>query len=171
MGSVHTADRRARIAKTREERKTNTAPIEVVLFRKLIGYGLDPVQQKAIGPYNCDLAVYPIAVEIWGGGWHWHGKHRRMFEKRCRYILNAGWSIYILPVSRRDPFSESRVRDLVAYIKSARRDPPSPCEYRMVWSRGEWETSGTLDDDKLAIDPPFRRGNDPATGRYTRIAR
>lgn len=170
-GRVASFAERCRIAETREKRQTHVAPVEYILWGRLRQHGLNPIQQKAIGPYNCDLAVHPVAVEVWGGNWHWHGKHRRMFEKRCRYILNAGWSIYILPVSRRDPFSEARVRDLVAYIKAARRDPPSPCEYRMVWSRGEWETVGWDDGDKLVIDPPFCGSRDRATGRYIRVTR
>ena len=170
-GRIRSLEEQCRTAQTRECRKTHVSPLENALCRRLRKHGLKPIQQKAIGPYNCDLAIHPVAVEVFGGHWHWYGQHRRIFEKRCRYILNAGWSVYILPISVNDPLSESRVSDLIAYLEAARRNPPSACEYRVVWSAGEWEVRGTINNHEIAIDPPFTHAKDPATGQYIRVRR
>ena len=54
---------------------------------------LHPIPQQAIGPYNCDLGLAPVAVEVFGGQWHWSGPHLLRTPERFRHILNAGWHI------------------------------------------------------------------------------
>ena len=62
------------------------SPAEIMLAGMLRDAGLDVIHQKAIGPYNVDLAAGSVAVEVFGGGWH-----RRQAEgERLRYILDAG---------------------------------------------------------------------------------
>src|SRR5690606_37643437 len=111
----------------------------------------------AIGPYNCDLAVHPVAVEVFGGGWHWHGAHYARAEERFRYIMNEGWYVLVVVVgfNGRFPLTPA-VGDYVASeIERARRDPSLVGQYRVVWGAGEFSTGGRLEDDHFSIEPPF----------------
>lgn len=170
LGRTPTLEERLLTARTREKRVTHVSAKERELAAALRAHGLAPIHQKAIGPYNCDLAVGAVAVEVWGGNWHWYGHHRETCEERLRYILGAGWSVYVLPITKNDPLTDARVGDLVAYLEASSRNPPARREYRVVWSAGQWERIGYLDDDHFVIDPPFTGRQNPTTGRHERIA-
>ena len=167
LGSRHSLAHRCKIALGRQERQTHIGPDERIVQRYLDTAGVGCIPQQAVGPYNCDLGCFPVAVEVFSSGWLWGNS----YEKRFRYLLNTGWCIYVLPVSRSSPITESRMRHLIAYIEQARRDPPTPREYRVVWSAGEWERVGYLDDDKITLDPPFTSRRNPTTGQYERVTR
>ena len=166
-GSRRDISVQAKIAQTRQRRQTHVGPDERIVRRFLETAGIECIPQQAVGPYNCDLGCFPVAVEVFSSHWLWGNS----YEKRFRYLLNADWCIYVLPVSRSSPITESRMRHLIAYIEQARRDPPTPREYRVVWSAGEWERVGYLDDDKIVLDPPFTGRRNATTGQYERVAR
>ena len=84
-GRKQPIEHRIKIAKTRQENCTNASEAEYILADWLRLRGLDVIQQQAIGPYNIDLGIHPIAVEVFGGAWH-AGKSTH--QKRSRYILN-----------------------------------------------------------------------------------
>jgi len=158
-------------AKTIEKRPSNFSQNELILQDMLLRRGITTIHQKAIGAYNCDLAAEPVAVEVWGGHWHFFGKHKAILKKRLRYILNRGWFVYIVPVTKSFPLTESVADDLAAYIKRIRRNKPSVCEYRVVWRAPDYTVRGSLDNLNLPIIPPFTHTRDTATGRYKRIPR
>lgn len=54
------------------------------------------VHQQAVGQYNIDLGLHPVAVEIFGGGWHAYGRHKERSAARFREILNAGWCVVVV---------------------------------------------------------------------------
>ena len=68
----------------------NSSDSERVLDEMLQAFGHHPVPQKAIGPYNVDLAVGSVAVEVLGGEWHGYKPRHR---ERTEQILDAGWSM------------------------------------------------------------------------------
>ncbi len=161
-----------KIARTREKNALKHCSKYELQFQKMLEErGIKTVLQKAVGPYNCDLAAYPVAVEIFGGGWHFHGRHALRFEKRIRYFLNHGWSVLIFPISKRFPLTESLADYAASYIERVRRAKAYVCEYRMIWSCPELVTRGSLDGDHLSFIPPFTGARDPATGRYKRVPR
>ena len=129
-----------------------------------------PTPQHAIGPYNCDLGAYPVAVEIFGGNWHWSGRHLLRSPERFRYILNAGWHILVLHITRRCPVTIEIADYVAAYVDETRRDPARRREYRVVGRAGELLTAGSVDDDEITIIPTFTSGRD-SLGRYKRISR
>ena len=143
-------------AKTIEKYPSNFSESELVLIKMLSERGIEAIHQKAIGPYNCDLAAYPIAVEIFGGNWHFFGHHAARFEERTRYILNRGWFVYIIPVSEFFPLTNAVADHTASYIKRIRRQKPPICEYRMVWGAGELTATGSLKDDNFSIIPSFK---------------
>ena len=171
-GSSKSWETLCRIAQTREERQSHVSESERRLQSLLHERGIEDITlQKAVGPYNCDLAIPPVAVEVFGGHWHWTGDHLRRTEKRFRHLMDRGWSVYVVPVTDSFPLTGAVADHLVAYINRARRAEAVACEYRVVWGAGEHVTTGGPEDDEISIEPPFTRGRDPSTGRYTDVPR
>jgi very-short-patch-repair endonuclease len=159
-------------AKSRELRQVQVSHYECRLATMLRERGLEPSCQTAVGPYNCDLTVDAVAVEIFGGKWHWHGDHAARAEERFRHILNAGYHVLIVVIdARRHPLTPEVADYVVAEINRLRSLPPGPREYRMVWGAGQYTTGGRADDEKLLFEPPFTHSRDPKTGRYTTVPR
>lgn len=157
---------------TRERNQScQTSPHEAGLAAMLSAKGIDFISQKAIGPYNCDIAAFPVAVEVFGGHWHWHGAHKLRSEERFRYILNAGWNILAVAATESFPITAEVADYVAAYIEETRRNPPAICEYRVIWGACEFSVGGRADDDHFTIEPPFTGTRDPASGRYKRVAR
>jgi very-short-patch-repair endonuclease len=123
--------------------------------------GLVTTPQKAVGKYNIDLAAFPVAVELFGGGWHAHGRHRARLDERTRYLFDEGWHLYIIWThSRSHPLLPEIADDIVSFSQIASCDPSARREYRVVWGDGEFLSSGYSDDDELALIPSaIRRAN------------
>lgn len=171
-GRVQAFDVLCRMAATRERNQTcQTSPYEAELIKLLIERGVVGVRQKAIGPYNCDFASSPVAVEIWGGWYHWYGPHRSRCDDRFRYIMNQGWNILAVAINSREPVTPALADYVAAYIEQTRSNPPPVCEYRVVWGAGDFSTGGCLNDNHFSIEPPFTSTRDSATGQYRRITR
>lgn len=154
-------------------------PLESTIQQSLEQAGIDCEQQFPIGKYNCDLlckidpwaATPSVAVEVWGGGWHFHGKHRARFPERTKYILSSGYSIAFLAIMNEFAWNDRAAENLITHIDALSRLPASTCQYRMIWGDSDYVTIGSFDDvEKALITPTVSRRN-PATGRYERIAR
>lgn len=130
---------------------------ELQLINLLLDLGVDVVPQQAIGPYNCDLGIYPVAVEVFGGGWHFSGRHLARTPKRIRYLMDRGWSILMIVVDprRNQIITGITASDVHSYVKLMRGQPPPSPEYRVVRSTGETMTKGSFDDDERTIMETF----------------
>lgn len=171
-GRIATVEERCKMAATYEANGTRRASVyEDALANCFDIAGFGYIRQKAVGPYNCDFAIDAIAVEVFGGGWHWHGDHLARTEERFRYIMNAGYDILVIPFSHRFPFSERTGRYLVTLINEMRSNPAPVRQYRVVWGAGDFITGGSADDDQISIEPPFTSVRDGTTGRYKRVGR
>jgi uncharacterized protein (DUF433 family) len=152
---------RCAIATTRQRLQSGTSPGEMALAEMLAARGIPTVPQQAIGPYNCDLGAYPVAVEVFGGSWHWSGRHILRAPERFRYILNASWDILAVKIEvRRHPLTSATADYVAAYIESARRDPARRREYRVIRGAGETLTAGSADDDDLTLIAALHRRSD-----------
>jgi len=158
-------------AKTIEQRPSNVSAKEIELRKMLNNRGIKTIPQKAIGAYNCDLAAFPVAVEVWSGHWHWHGRHFRRIEERFRYILNAGWNIYVVAINKKFPLNNRVVDYLAAHIKKLRRSKSTTTKYWVVWGAGNYIASGSLNDNHISVVPPFTNARDITTGRYKSVPR
>jgi len=158
-------------AKTIEKIPSNFSATELILHDMLLERGIHTIHQKAIGTYNCDLAANPVAVEVWGGHWHFYGRQVIFQQKRICYLLNRGWFVYILPITKSFPLTNPVADYLTSYIKRIRRDKPIICEYRVVWGAGDYTISGSLDCLNFPLIPPFCNSRNLSTGRYERITR
>lgn len=149
---------------------------EFFVASDLRNLGIHPIPQLAIGPYNCDLACHPVAVEIWGGHWHFTGRHIARTEERIRYLGNAGWHVLIIIIaerhsSRRYSYGADTGNYMASYINQASSDPSVRREYRMIDCRGETLAGGCCDDDDISVIPAFTSRRNPTTGRYERVPR
>ena len=165
-------DVKCKAAKTREQTpEVYASPYESQLRALLARHDLHGIPQLAVGPYNCDLAIYPVSVEVWGGGWHFSGRHLARTPERFRYLMNEGWNIYVIVASATFPLTATVADQAATYIKQTCRNPPPICEYRVVWGASEFSISGRANDDEIAIVKPFTHRRDPRTGQYERVAR
>lgn len=170
-GRKATFDELCKRAQTCEALGKHGSTYERDVHAMLAARGIDTVPQRAIGPYNCDLAAGSVAVEVWGGHWHWFGYHRRVAEKRFRYIMDHGWCILVLCINKSYPLTAAVADYLAAEIKRLHRHPPDVCQYRMIWGPGQFTTGGRADSDEFTIEPPFARRTNPATGQYETVTR
>lgn len=123
-----------------ERKSPNVAHAESVLADWLRERGLNVIPQKAIGKYNVDLAVQvpPIAVELFGGGWHAYGSHRERFAPRVEHILNAGWAMVIIWLdARRYPLSVACADYIVTLTQEISRQESPRCQYRVILGDGQ----------------------------------
>lgn len=169
-GRKHTLSEKIKRAKTRQLRQVGISASETRLVRMLNNRGIETTQQLAIGPYNIDIACNPVAVEIFGGGWHWYGKHLRIVNERFKYILSTGWDILVINITNEFPLNKSVADYVVSYIQSRRSDKALIREYRVVRGAGEFIAGGSINDNEISIVPAFTRGRD-SLGRYTRVPR
>ena len=163
----------ARFARARavERRAVIKSINEFNLIIMLRERGIEVIPQQAIGPYNCDIGAAPVAVEIFGGNWHWSGRHMQRTPDRFHYILNAGWNTLVVKIeTRRYPLVIEAADYVAAYIERIRRDPTGRCEYRVIRGAGETITSGSVDDDEITIIPTLTRGRN-SIGQYAAVPR
>jgi very-short-patch-repair endonuclease len=155
-------------AKGKELRQSHVTRIELICVRMLEDFGFSCITQKAIGPYNVDIAITkpPIAVEIFGGHWHSTGRHAARFRKRFDYIINAGWLPVIIWVSRDYPLEIGAIKYIVSLAKKMRRGESVRSKEHMIWGHGKPTLIG---EHKFNNRPgkPGPTSRDNATGRFT----
>lgn len=116
--------------------------------------GETPIPQKAVGKYNVDFAVGPVAVEILGGGWH---SAKATHARRTPYILNEGWAmLFVWNHEGRSALSERAADEVVAFANQVRRDPSLIGEYRVIAGNGETLARGRVEDRQFTLVPPPR---------------
>jgi hypothetical protein len=140
-------------AKLIEQAGRYDSPGEMLLGEALTERGLLVVPQKAIGKYNVDLAVAPVAVEVLGGGWH--SSKRRTSPARQRSSMRAGtWCSS--GTTRGERPGADAADYLVAFVEEVRRNPPAVSQYRVITGNGELLAAGSADDDEFPLVPPPR---------------
>lgn len=153
---------------------------EILLASMLRGYWLQVTHQKAIGPYNADLAAGTVAVEVLGGSWHRSKRHR----KRLRYLLDAGWDVIFVWVDGLHyPLGRGAAEYVAAHCEFRSRNPAAPRCYRVIRGDGKFVAEGSADGDDLPDVLPISDRPDVAPaevpfgychcgcGKRTRIAR
>ncbi|MEV8398819.1 hypothetical protein [Streptomyces niveus] len=117
---------------------------------------LGPIPQKAIGIYNVDLAIGPVAVEIFGGKWHSFGRHAERTPERARQILDAGWLLVVVWVADEDSLKPDVADYVRTLAQQAEATPALRGEYRVIWGTGEDVTATCANLNQLADIPPTR---------------
>src|SRR5260370_26203735 len=120
-------------------------------------FGIESTPQKAIGIYNCDLAVDSIAVEIFGGGWHGYGRHKGRSLKRFNYLFNLGWNVVIVWIDgRRYPLSILAAQQIHSFTQLASSNPALRGQYWVIRGDGKLVASGSSDGNDRALIEAFR---------------
>ncbi len=154
-GRVVTTATKTKHALTVQKKRLHISDTEHALREMLHARGIDSTPQKAVGPYNIDLAVPPVAIEIWGGRWHWSGRHHARCEQRLRYLMENGWHVLILPIIPPRWLLEDSVVDfVVAQIQDMAPKSDPLREYKVIWGAGAMVFSGRSNDTLLTIGPP-----------------
>lgn len=125
---------------------------EQMLFDMLIDRGLQPIKQRAIGVYNVDLALPPVAVEILGGGWH---SMKSVHAERTPYILDEGWHLLMVwDYEGRSALGPGAADYIVTFLNEIRRNPPATSQYRVVCGNGDLLSAAVV---RVTTSPSYHR--------------
>jgi len=167
----HSFKEKCQRAKTREHLGLGISRIEIIVAEKLREKGFGIILQKAIGPYNVDIAIteLSIIVEIFGGHWHTASRHADRFKKRFNYLLNQGWLPIIVWISRSYPLEDGAIKYIISFAEKIRRGETMRRQEHMIYGNGEVASLGKRKFNGLPI---IMRPNtrDNATGRFNKIA-
>lgn len=104
------------------------------------------VHQAIEGPYNVDIGIGAVAVEIHrysANPLSAHCEEVWSLTSRLEYLLNRGrWVLYLWSTPG-VPLGEVVADEIVAFMQLANRDPSAPSEYRVIRGCGELVFSGT----------------------------
>jgi very-short-patch-repair endonuclease/transposase-like protein len=128
-------------------------------------------RQFPCGPYNLDFIIGYVAVEIFGGNWHYSGLHFARFAERTKYVLNSGFFLICIFVSesKGDNF-ESIINDkFIPVFNSFRGDKSGITKYRVIWGTSEYITGGSCNDNDFPLIKPTENIRNSVTGRYVSI--
>lgn len=170
LGRIPTFKECCKSANGRERNLCTVSEIEVEFAQLMKEAGINFAQQTAIGPYNCDFTAETVAIEIFGGNWHWYGDHLARVEKRFRYILYSGWHIICLTGYGGVEIGKPSLHYLASYLDFVRRNPLMTREYRVIRGAGDLLACGGMYDDKISIVPSFTAGED-INGNNIRVTR
>jgi very-short-patch-repair endonuclease len=127
---------------------------EQALYSWIWNLGERPTVQRAIGPYNVDMAVLPVAVEVLGGGWH---ATKSEHSERTPYILDAGWHLVMVwDYEGASALGPGAADYVVAFADEVRRNPPATCQYRVITGQGELLAACGRESDEFPLVPPPR---------------
>lgn len=147
-------DRLVKQAQARERSPKAPSRGEIAMKALLQERGLDPVSEKAVGKYNIDLMMSPVAVEVLGGTWH---ASRRTHAERTPYILNQGFAMVFVWDTRWHPISPKAADYVTSVVESARRDPSLIGQYWVIRGDGKLASTGSLNDKEFPLVQPSIR--------------
>lgn len=122
------------------------------LWRILEPFG-ELVGQKAVGPYNVDIAVNgAVAVELFGGRWHLNGRHAARFDERVRYLFDQGWALVIVWNTHPRTLTTDVADQIGPFVDEMSRHPSPGGQYRVMWGDGKLCARGSHDVDELTLE-------------------
>jgi len=133
---------------------------EELVEAALIDRGEHPVLQQSVGTKNIDIAIHPVAVEVWlSSSFPTRDDYCR---KRIEYLADRGWWVFYVFVSRRTKLLDV---DLVAdqavdFRELAQGDPSSLREHRVIRGSGELVARCRDDLEHLPLVPSLVDGGD-----------
>ena len=156
-------------AKGREGMLSQSSPLEDAFADAFDDSCVQYRRQVACGPYLCDFVIDSVAVEVWGGNYHFYGRHLARSAERFKYLLGVVKGAVIVTINRTNPLTPRLIGALIANCEEIGRQPTLTGEYRMIWCNGELITGNRLNGDDFAFKYPFRNGRDADSGRYKRV--
>jgi very-short-patch-repair endonuclease len=160
-GRTVSLDKRLRDAAGREATGSAASELEHLIATELHTRGVQFGQQTAVGPYNCDFTSGTVAVEVFGGGWHWSGDHALRHRERSRYLLDQGWHLLVLLVDHRRPLTPGGYDKIIAFLQFAQSDPAAPRQYWVIGGTGQVVTGIRPDLDPITRVRPVKPSDWP----------
>ena len=138
-GKPQPEERLEKIAIGRQRSLKHVSIYDAAIADMLREKGFNVTLQKAVGRYNIDVAIeeHSIAVEVFGGCWHAHGRHAGRFRERLDYLLDRGWFPVIVWVSSCFPLKPGIVEYLGTLAEQLRRGEPVPRQEQVVRGDGK----------------------------------
>lgn len=97
---------------------------------------VDADPQRVIGTRNIDLAIYPVAVEIWIGTTS--PLNDPYCRKRVEYLTNRGWWVCYVLISRRTRvLTDATADQVISLVEEARRNPSPVRKHWVIRGCGE----------------------------------
>lgn len=121
---------RRALARQTVERAT---PNAVLLHDWLLYRGCALTLERAVGPYNVDLANDRIAVELNGG---WTNRAKSLHSERTSYLLNRGLDVIVVLHGPR-PLTTGAADEIITHLDIASGHPSGRGQYRMIWGDGQ----------------------------------
>jgi very-short-patch-repair endonuclease len=150
-------EERTKMALTRQQRVTHQGAWEDDILRSFV----DGTPQWAVGPYNIDIAIGTVAVEILDSAGR--GSRQAYQVQRSKYLGDRGWHVYVIRPTKRG-ITPRVLDDLRSFVDQACRNPAMPCQYRVVGGRGYLISAGRLDGDDITFVAAHRGMCHPACG-------
>lgn len=140
-----TVEHRVRIAAGREGRPFSADEVRLADLMRDRGHMAE--LGVPCGKYNLDLVIAgTVAVEIFGGNWHGHGRHRERFAERSRYVLDSGYSLAIIWVNKGSyPLSVACAQHLDTLTQITRSHPSIRGQHWVI--RGDGYFLAVREDD------------------------
>lgn len=125
---------------------------ETELLDLLVRSGVQPIPQLPVAGYNIDIAVAPVAVEVWWGkAYPFRVPH---FHRRTVDLADSGWSTLWVWLGHEMP--DALTADaVVSWLEEVRRYPPTiRAKYRVIRRNGDVVATGEAQFDQIAAVPP-----------------
>ncbi len=135
-GRVVSFEEKCKRAKIVERRSLHTSKNDLALWKELGG-----TLVKAIGPYNVDIAVPPVAVEVFGGSWR-GGSRGPHSSERFDYIVNSGWTFAFVWVTDDTDWVRCS-KKLLTFIDETSRAPSVRRKHGVIRSSAKGSITNT----------------------------
>lgn len=145
-------------ASRRQACLTQQSPEERDLKQRLSVLGLETEPQRPIGTYNCDLAAPPVAVEVWGGNWHFAKGGAAHQANRLEYLFSEGWALVVVWLVQGFALSDRAAHAVLGFVEGARQHASPAGQYWMVRGDGEPLVSGKFQGSGLTVMDRLSRG-------------
>jgi transposase len=142
-----------RLAKTRTKL---TGFGEDTLYQLLTDRGEGPIPQLPLGSKNIDLALEPIAVEVWkASDFPFRSDYCR---KRIKYLANRGWSsLYVWITPNLSGVSPLVADEVVRLVQITRANPTSTRQHWVIRSSGKYASIASFDLNHWTFIPSSKR--------------
>jgi very-short-patch-repair endonuclease len=129
---------------TRQRLRSHTGDGEGAIAGWLRALGLEPTQQQAVGRYNLDLGLWPLAIEVNRVD---HPLRRVHAARRLEYLTQRGWYVLFVWLGRSGRPTPAVADYAVAYLQAIQRNPTGVGQYRVIRGTGDLVASGRPDFD------------------------
>ncbi len=144
-GAPKSYETRCKIAIGNERSQSRIGVWETEIADALRGRGFDVVQQKAIGPYNVDVAMVAdrVAVEVVGS--KFAGVKAAHHLKKSEHLRGEGWAVFWVYTFHGTPNVGRIAEHLVAHAKFVRHDEAARGQDWVLRCDGKLTTPRGLD--------------------------